>query len=100
MKKELRRKAENKSEKVFLKSMSNSVFEKTMENVRKWRDIKLVTTEARKNYLISEPNYYIKKKIFRKFISHRHEKSQIFMKKSVYVGLSILEWKQITLQSL
>ena len=62
MKKELRRKAENKSEKVFLKSRSNSVFEKTMENVRRCRDIKLVTTEAKKNYLISEPNYYIKNK--------------------------------------
>ena len=35
--------------------------EKAMENVRKPKDIKLVTAEVRKNYLVSEPNYYTKK---------------------------------------
>ena len=48
-------------EKTFFKLMNNSVFEKAMENVRKPRDIKLVTTERRRNYLMSEPYYHIKK---------------------------------------
>ena len=38
--------------------MNNSVFRKTMENVRKHKDIKLVTTDKRKNQLVSEPNYH------------------------------------------
>ena len=38
--------------------MNNSFFGKTMENVRKHRDIQLVTTEKRRNYLVSEPNYH------------------------------------------
>ena len=41
--------------------MNNSVFGKTMENVKKRRDIKLVTTEKRRNYLLSEPNYHTNK---------------------------------------
>ena len=42
--------------KIFFKLMSDVVFGRTMENVRKHIDIKLVTTERRRNYLLSEPN--------------------------------------------
>ena len=44
--------------KAFFKLTNNSVFGKTMENVRKHRDIKLFATERRRNYLVSEPNYH------------------------------------------
>ena len=38
--------------------MKTAVFGKTMENVRKHRDAKLVTTDKRRNQLVSEPNYH------------------------------------------
>ena len=44
--------------KTIIKLMNNSGFRKTMENVRKHKDIKLVATERRRNYLVSEPNYH------------------------------------------
>ena len=53
----LRKEAKNDFEKDFFKSMNNAVFRKTMENLRKHRDIKLVTTERRRTYLVSESNY-------------------------------------------
>ena len=58
---ELRKKAKNKFEKDFFKLMINSVFRKTMENMRKHRVIKLVATDRRRNQLVSEPNYYMSK---------------------------------------
>ena len=54
---ELRKKAK----KHIFKLMNNSVFEKTMENIRKHRDIKLVTTSKIRNQLVSEPNYHTTK---------------------------------------
>ena len=58
---ELRKKAKNDFEKEFFKQMNNSVFGKTMERVRKHRDIKLVTTDEKRNKLVSEPNYHTTK---------------------------------------
>ena len=54
----LRQKAKNNFEKYFFKLMNNAVFGKTMENVRKHRNFKLITTERRINYLVSEANYH------------------------------------------
>ena len=48
----------NLKKKDFFKLMNNTVFGKTMENVRKHRDIKLATTNKRRNCLVSEPNYH------------------------------------------
>ena len=56
---ELRKLAKNYFEKYIFKLMNNSVFGKTMKNIRKHRDIKLVTTDKKRSKLVSEPNYHI-----------------------------------------
>ena len=58
---DLIKKARNDLQKYFFKLMNNAVFGKTMDSVRKYRDIKLVTTERRRNYLVSEPNHHTAK---------------------------------------
>ena len=55
---ELRKLAKNDFEKYLFKLMNNSVFGKTFENIRKHRDIKLVTTDRKRSKLVSEPNYH------------------------------------------
>ena len=62
-----------------------------MENMRKHRDIKLVTTERRRNYLVSEPNYYTTKIFNENLLEIEMKKNQITMNKPVYLGLSILD---------
>ena len=57
----LRTEAKIDLQKDFFKLMNNAVFGKTMENVRKHRDIKFVTADKRRNYLLSEPNYHTTK---------------------------------------
>ena len=64
--------------------------EKTMENVRKHRDIKHVTTERRRNYLVSEPNYHTAKFFTENLLAIEMNKTQILMNKFVYLGLLLL----------
>ena len=71
--------------------MNNSVFGKTMENVRKHTDIKLVTTDNRRNQLVSEPNYYTTKWYSKNLLAVEMKRIKIKMNKPVYLGLSILD---------
>ena len=89
---DLRKKAKNEFEKYFFKLMNNAVFAKTMENVRKHRDIKLFTTE-RRNYLISEPNYHTTKLFTEHLLAI--EKTKICMNKLVSLEQSRLELSKI-----
>ena len=74
--------------------MSNAVSGKTVENVRKHRDIKLVTTKGGKNYLVSEPNYTTKF-FTENLLAIEFKKTQIVMSKHRYLGLLILELSKI-----
>ena len=85
---ELRKVAENDFKKDFFKLMNNSVFGKTMENIRKHRDIKLVTTNKKRIKLVSEPNYHAINCI-------SEDLSIIEMNKTIYLGLSILDISKI-----
>ena len=87
----LRQKAKNNFEEDFFKLMNNAVFGKTVENVKKHRNIKLVTTEKRRNYLVSEPNCHTTKLFTENLLAIEMIKIQILMNKPVYLGLSILD---------
>ena len=72
--------------------MNNAVFGKTIKNVRKHRDIKLVTTEKRRNYLVSEPNYHTTKFFTEHLLPmEMKNKIQIAMDEPVYLVSSILD---------
>ena len=62
-----------------------------MENVRKHRDTKLVTTDKRRNQLVSEPNYYTIKWFSENLLAIKMKKIKVKMNKPVYLGLSMLE---------
>ena len=95
---ELRKQAKNDFEKDFFKLMNNAVFGKTMENVRKHRDIKLITTDNRRNQLVSEPNYHTTKWFSEKLLAIEMKKTKVKINKPIYQGLSILEiWKHVAM---
>ena len=71
------------------------VFIKTMENLRKQRDIKLVTTERRRNYFVSKPNFHTIKFFTENLLAIKMKKTEILMNKPVHLGLSILELSKI-----
>ena len=87
----MRKKAKNDFENNFFELINNDVFGKTMENVTRHRDFKLVTTGKRKNQLVSEPTYHTTKWFSEKLLSIEMKKTKVKMNKPIYPGLSILE---------
>ena len=71
--------------------MNNSVFGKTMQNVRKHRDIKLVTTDEKRNKLVSEPNHHTTKRFSENLLAIEMKKTKVKMNQPIYLGMSILD---------
>ena len=92
---EFRKKASNDFEKDCFKLVNNAVFCKTMENVRKHRDIKLVKTDHKRNKLVSESNYHTMKLISENLSIIEMKKVKVKMNKPIYLWLSILEISKI-----
>ena len=86
----LRKKSKNDFEKDFFK-LINKVTRKTMENEGKCRNNKLVTTEKRKDYFVSQPNYQTTKFFTENLLATEMRKTQTLMNKLVYLGLLILD---------
>ena len=84
---ELRKLAKNDFKKDLFKLMNNSVFGKTMENIRKHRDIKLVTTDKKTSKLVSEPNYHTINLISEDLLIIEIKKTKVKMNKPIYLGL-------------
>ena len=71
-----------------------------MENVRKDRDIKFITTERRRNYLVSGPSHNIIKYLTEHLLPIEMKKTQILMNKPVYLKLSALELSKILMDEI
>ena len=92
---ELRKKAKSSFEKDFFKLMNNSVFGKTMENIRKRVDIKLVRTDGSENEklrkIIAKPNFNRRVKFSDELSAIHVHKTKLTLNKPIYVGFSVLE---------
>ena len=88
---ELRTKAKNDFENDFFKLMNNSVFGKTIENIEKRVDVRLVTKREKAKKLSSKPNY-VKHTIFdENLIAVHMKKTKLFYNKPIYLGMCILD---------
>ena len=92
---ELRKLAKDDFQKDLFKLMNNAVFGKTMENIRKHRDIKLVATDKKRNRLVSEPNYNTMNYISEDLSIIEMNKAKVKMNKPIYLRLSILDISKI-----
>ena len=91
----LRTKANNNFEKDFFKLMNNSVFGKTMENIRNRVDVKLVNTKEKLRKLAAKPNFKGRKIFSENLVSVHMKKTSLTMNKPVYLGMCILELSKI-----
>ena len=92
---ELRKVAKDDFEKDLFKLMNNVVFGKTMGNIRKHKDIKLVKTDKKRSKLVSEPNYHTMNYISEDLSIIEMKRTKVKMNKPIYLGLSILDISKI-----
>ena len=71
--------------------MNNSVFGKTMENVRNYKDTKLVATEEKRSKLVSEPKYHTTEKFSKNLLAIEVKKTRVKMNKPSYLSMSLLD---------
>ena len=83
----LRKNAENELQKDFFKLMNNTLFGKTMENIRNHRDIKLVTSDKRRKRLVSESNYHSHKKFSEHLMALEMKMTKVKIMKPLYLGM-------------
>ena len=92
---ELRAKGKTKFEKEFFKLMNNSVFGKTMENLRKRVSIELVKDAEKAEKLVNKPNF-VEVKIFDEFlIAVKMRKTRVVMNKPIYAGMTTLDLSKL-----
>ena len=88
---ELRKNTKNEFEKDFYKLKINSIYGKTVQNDRKHRDIKLVTTDYKRHKLASEPNYHSAKCISKHLLVMEMKKTKVKINKPIYLGQDVLD---------
>ena len=69
--------------------------EKTMQNVRSEKDIKLVTTDVKRNKLVSQPNFYSSKCFSENLLATDMKKVKVKMNKPIYLEMTILDISKI-----
>ena len=87
----LRAKSKSEFEKDFFKLMNNSVFGKTMENIRNRVNVQLVTSEAKASKLTAKPNYHRLTIFDENLIAVHMRKIKLYFNKPIYLGMSILD---------
>ena len=87
----LRKDAESDFEKAFFKLLNNSVFGKTMENTRNYKDMKLVTSEQKYLKYVMKPNVKDAHPFSKELFAVEMRKTEITMNKPVYLGQASLE---------
>ena len=93
----MRTKAKNEFEKNFYKLMNNAVFGKTMENIRKHKNFKLVTNEKQYSKYVMKPNFKSAIRFTENLVGIEMGKTEIVMNKPIYVGQAILDLSKITM---
>ena len=92
---QLRTRSTNDFEKDFFKLMNNSVFGKTMENIRRPRNIKLVTTEEKYLKTVMKPNFKSGVRFDENLMGCEMGKIKVVMNKPVYLDQAILDLSKI-----
>ena len=76
---------------LYMEMLYNAVY----ENVRKHKDIKLVTTNDRRKRLVSQPNYHTSKHFSEDLMAIEMRKTSVLMNKPIYIGQTVLDFSKI-----